>query len=218
MPHGPPGTTQQGLQGAKCMRTGSGSIGLRSVNKVHGLASPEHKGISNPTVTHANTNKRTQTSSAHGVSAEMPLRHPDSAHQCPEGAATARFSSWASHSHHPLHNSAAIPHPSAPTMDSQAMGQQQSGQGKQQLHAGKHVSQHPHSHQHPAESQRSQEHATAVNLSKPVKARMPPSRQVERQLSGVRSVNGGWEARLGRQGYTKAKESLGIHATGTLHP
>lgn len=108
-------------------------------------------------------------------------------------------------------------------MDSEVTGQQQAATAGRQLPHP--VAQHPHSHshthtlthQHQAERWDKQQHASAVNFEKP-EAHMPSPRQVEKHLAGVRPVTGGWEARIGRQGYGKAKESLGVHVTGWFHP
>lgn len=218
MPHGSAGMTQQGVHGAKGLRTGSGNVRLKSVHKVHGLASPQHKHTLNPTVMSNQTKTCTQSSSDHGVSVSMPVRHLDSQHQREDAAATARSSSWDCETPQSLHHNASVPHPTVPSMESEATEQSQAAAtGRQQPHP---VAQHPHphSHQHQAEGQHSQQHATAVSPPKPVQAHMPSPRQVEKQLAGVRPAAGGWEARIGRQGYSKAKESLGIHATGMLHP
>ena len=206
MLHGSAGNTQQGLHGAKCCRTGSGSVGLKSVHKVHGLASPQQKGMLNPTIMFK-TKACTQSSSDHGVSASTPVRQPDSIE---DAAATAR--SWDSQT--PPNTS--IPLPTVPSMDSKATQQQQAAAaGRQQQHP---VALHHHSHQHQAEGQHSQQHASAISLEKPMEVHTLSPRYVEKHLAGVRPAAGGWEARIGRQGHSKAKESLGVHATGVLHP
>ena len=217
MPHSSAGTTQQGLHGAKCL-TASGNVGLKSVHKVHGLAcSQQVQGILNPRSTFNKTKTRTQSSSDHEVSANMPVRHPDSEHQHEDAAAFARSSSWDSQTPQPLHYNAFIPHPTVPSVATEQS--QAAAKRRQQPHpVAQHPYSHPHSHQQQAEGQHSQQHATAVSLSKPVQAHMPSLGQVEKHLAGVRPAAGGWEARIGRQGYSKAKESLGVHATGMLHP
>ncbi len=43
MPHSPPDTTQQGLPSAGSQGTASANVGLKSVNQLHGLASPSQK-------------------------------------------------------------------------------------------------------------------------------------------------------------------------------
>lgn len=209
MPHGSAGTTQQGLHGAKCLRTGSGSVGLQSVNKVHGLASPHHQDALVPTVTHAEAKTRTLSCSAHGISASMPV----SEHQRSQAA---RFTSLASQATHPSHDHTPIPNPSVPSLVSEPSEQQQAATGRPQPHP---VAQYPHSHaythQQQAEGQHSRQRAAAANLAKPVESGMPSPGQAEKYLTGVRrAAGGGWEARVGRQGSSKARESLGIHATG----
>lgn len=214
MPHGSAGTTQQGLHGAQCLRTGSGSVGLQSVNQVHGLASPHHQGVSNPTVTDDEAKTRTHSSSAHGISTGMPV----SEHQRSEAA---RFTSMASQAPHPAHDSGAIAHPSMPSRVSQASEQQQAATGRQQPHpVAQRPCSHPYTHQRQAEGQHSQQRAAAANLHKPEEAHMPSPRQkAEKYLTGVRrAAGGGWEARVGRHRSSKARESLGIHATGIQHP
>lgn len=213
MPHGSAGSTQQGLHGAKCLRTGSGSVGVKSVNKVHGLASPHQQGISKPIVTNDEVKTRTRSNSAHGISASMPV----SEHQHSEAA---RFSSWASQAPQPTNDSTPLPHPPVPSRVSEASEQQQAATGRPQPHpVAQHPRFHPHTHQQQAEGQHSQQRAAAANLHKPVEAHMPSPRQAEKYLTGVRrAAGGGWEARVGRQGSSKARESLGIHATGIQHP
>lgn len=219
MPHGSADNTQQGLHAAKCLRTGSGSVGLKTVHKVHGLASPQHKGILNPTVTFNKTKTCTQSSSDHGVNASMPFRHPDRKYQRKDAAATARSSSWDSDTPHPLHKHTSIPLPTVPCMDPEATEQQQAAAtGRQQLHPVQHPYTRPYTHQHRAEGQHRQQHASAVSVEKLVEAQMSSPRHVEKHLAGVRPAAGGWEARIGRQGHSKAKESLGVHASGVLHP
>ncbi len=46
MPHSPANTTQQGLPRAGSQGTASANVGLRSVNQVHGLASPTQNAVS----------------------------------------------------------------------------------------------------------------------------------------------------------------------------
>ena len=218
MPHVSADTTQQGLHDTKCLRTGSGSVGLQSVHKVHGLASPQQKDILNPTMTFNKTKTCIQSSTDHGVSANMPVRHPRRKHQREDAAATARSSSWDSETPQPWHHSASMPHPTATSTDSDATEQQQAAAtGRQQPHPfAQHSHSHcrPHTHQHQAKGPGSQQPASAVNFQKPVEAHTPSPRQVENHLAGVRPAAGGWEARIGRQGHSKAKESLGVHITG----
>ena len=210
MPHGSAGTTQQGLHGAKCLRTGSGSVGLQSVNKVHGLASPHHQGISNLTATHDEAKIRTHSSSAHGIGASMPASED-------QRSEAARFRSQASQAPQPAHDSGTLPHPPVPSMVSEASEQQPAATGKQLPHpVAQHPRPRPYTHQQQAEGQHSQQTAAAANLYKPEEAHMSSPRQkAEKYLTGVRrAAGGGWEARVGRHGSSKARESLGIHATG----
>lgn len=216
MPQGPGGTTQQGTHGANCVRTGSGSVGLRSVNKVHGVASPEHQAIPNAAAIYDKISTCTQNTNDHERGAKVLLRHPDNIRQGTEGA-TARACSRGCQPGHPEHDNASVTHPPMPSVELDAMEQQQAETARQQ--------QHPAARQaytHQAEPRHSQQPATAGNMQIPSGGQVPPPVSMDqihhsgRTLWGVRHVAGGWEARLGRQGHSRAKESLGIHPTGTL--
>jgi len=167
MPHSPAETTQQGLPRAGSQGTASANVGLRSVNQLHGLASPPQNAVSGSQVSadqaeaglqwqHLSSKDAAAAGSSKSESGLHPAYQPDR-HQQPSQTAQPTQQGSPSLPQH------------ASSMDHAVRQQQQHQQHQQQQQQ----------HQHPA-------HGSAINT---------PS--VVGRLNGVRMVEGGWQARLG---------------------
>ncbi len=208
MPHGPAGATQQGLQ-QQSSQGPAASSGVRSVNRVHGLASPPQKAISKPHAS-AGTHRQSRTNNldtaVESSRCEVHLRHAqkkrDDEHMQPG----------------PCQTQAVQLEQDAPCFLQQ---QQQNALNGAQQQARLNLQQ-PHARQQPANQQASTaEHPTASQHSQQGGVTSPdtavhksPRREPVHKLNGVRMVEGGWQARLG-QGRTRSKQGLGIYPNGT---
>ena len=214
MPPGPAAVSQQALHPASSFQTGS-SVGLQSVNKVHGPASPDQKGPQQASDAHLQPHMCRQSGNGQDISASArpSHRHLNSVHQHPQQDPSANLVSWYLPPHQHQH-SHLNPHPTSAPADRQ----QQQNQQQQELLPGK--------RQQPSQAAATQSgytrqlHATSWQCQQD-KARPKSPRTdgsftspAQQKLDGVRKVAGGWEARIARQGCSKGKDSLGVHCTG----
>ena len=213
MPDGPAAVSQQAVQHTTSLGTASGSAAVRSVNNVHGLLSPDQKQSKHPSAAHTRSSMRRQATADQNASTSAGLshKHHDIARERQQQGSPARPSSWDPllHQHH-----AARLHPTAPSKDTE---QQPAQPSRQQHHSQGPVryitvgyAGYTHQHQNAPRQQHQQHKAPPQSPEGPHLM----NGQARHKLDGVRQVKGGWEARIARQGYSKAKESLGIHCTG----
>ena len=212
MSNGPAAMSQQAVHHTTSLGTASGNVGLRSVNKVHGLLSPDQKRSLHPSAAQAKTSAHSQITNDPNASISVgkSQKHHDIARERQQAGSPARPSSWNPLIHQHEHIASGL-HPSAsprhtaeqPAQPSRQ--QQQHSQGATSQNGDTHHNQNaPQQHQHDKPPPQSPEGPHPING------------RARHKLDGVRQVKGGWEARIGRQGYSKAKETLGIHCTGTF--
>lgn len=194
MPHGPAGSSQRGLQQATSQETGSASIGVKSVNQVHGLTSPPQKAVRGSHASAAQgragaqrriqPSKHTATAESSKSQSGTSLAQQTDSHQQP-----SRPAQPGQHASTPLQHA-------PPEVECMQQEQQQ-----QSVHKGGELTDQQ------AASEFSQ-HSSVAPSGHGCAATTSPA---VGRLNGVRMVLGGWQARLGK-GHTKL--SLGTYPTG----